>query len=256
MWLQALLFDLDGTLADTEADGHRPAYNTAFRELGLTWRWGPKLYRKLLSMPGGRERVRHYVDAYRPGEAGEDVEQLVDTVHSVKSHHYARRLRSGKVSLRPGVRRLIDEAADRGVHVGIVTNASEASVRPFLEHTMGERLVGRIDVVVGSGAGVAKKPAPDLYQLALQRLNTTAEHSVAIEDSDIGLQAARAAGLVTVVTVNGNTRAQCFDDAALVVDSLGEVDDPSHALTPDTHAPPLIDVAMLDRLIDPGARAG
>jgi len=253
VWLQALLFDLDGTLADTESQGHRPAYNSAFKDLGLAWKWGPKLYRKLLNMPGGRERVRHYVEAYQPEHGEQSVDELVDAVHSAKSMHYARRLERGKIPLRPGVRRLIEEARQMGVQVAIVTNASRASIEPFLAHAMGPGLIDKVSVVVGSEDGRAKKPAPDLYELALERLGVVAEHCVAIEDSDVGLQAARAAGLTTLVTVNSNTRTQVFDEAVLVVDSLGEADRPVEVLDnlgKETGCH-VIDVPFLNSLIEP-----
>ncbi len=253
MWLKALLFDLDGTLADTEAQGHRPAYNSAFKDLGLAWKWGPKLYRKLLNMPGGRERVRHYVEAYQPEHGDQSVDELVEAVHSAKSRHYAKRLERGKIPLRPGVRRLIEEAKALGVQVAIVTNASRASIEPFLAHAMGPGLIDKVDLVVGSEDVRAKKPCPDLYELALERLGVPAGHCVAIEDSDVGLQAARSAGLTTLVTVNSNTRKQAFDDAVLVVDSLGEADMPVEildSLGADVGCH-VIDVPFLNSLIEP-----
>lgn len=257
VWLQALLFDLDGTLADTEAEGHRPAYNSAFKDLGLKWKWGPRLYRKLLNLPGGRERVRHYVESYDPERGDQSVDELVDAVHTAKSRHYARRLAKGKIPLRPGVRRLIEQAKSLGLKVAIVTNASHASIEPFLSHAMGPDLVNKVDLVIGSEEAPAKKPAPDLYLMALERLGVAAERSIAIEDSDVGLQAARAAGLTTLVTVNSNTRSQAFDQAVLVVDSLGEADRPVEVLNSlgrdvGCH---VIDVPFLNRLIEPESDA-
>lgn len=231
MQLQALLFDLDGTLADTEGRGHRPAYNAAFSQLGLPWTWGPKLYRKLLAQPGGRERVRHYAETYRGDDHDpEDIDDLVDAVHTAKSAHYRQRLADGRVTLRPGVRRLLKAAHEAQVKTAIVTNASKASVDAFLEHALGQALTEQLDLIISPADGVAKKPAPDLYLTAMQRLQVAAEHCVAIEDSAAGVEAACAAGITTVVTQNRQTREQRFPGAALVLESLGSARKPGRVL--------------------------
>jgi HAD superfamily hydrolase (TIGR01509 family) len=233
MALRALLFDLDGTLAETEAHGHRPSYNRAFRKLGLSFRWGPKLYRRLLAQPSGRERLHHYLRRYQPdlGEHAEAVseseEAWVEHVHRLKSRYFRRYLRQGKVPLRPGVARLLREASEAGLRLAVVTNASRASVRSFLKYGLGKELTGRIDLVVGGDQISARKPAPDAYHYALKRLKVAPYECIAIEDSAMGLSAARAAGVPTVITVNGDTAGQDFSSATLVLDTLGEPDTPS-----------------------------
>src|SRR3546814_9153249 len=145
MSLKAVLFDVDGTLADTEALGHRPAYNRAFRNLGLDFRWGPKLYRKLLRQPGGRERIKHYLQHYQPelGAETAEVEQNLDAwvakVHTLKSHYFKRYMRHGRVPLRPGIARIMREARGSGVRLAIVPNASPKTLRPVLRYSMGDR---------------------------------------------------------------------------------------------------------------------
>ena len=226
--LQAILFDMDGTLADTERLGHRPAYNSAFRKMGLGWYWSPKLYRKLLQQPGGRERLQHYLKRYRPdlgshaARVKADARAWVDEVHHLKSEQFSNLVRDGSVPLRPGVARLIHEARARGVRVALVTNASRASLLPLLRHTIGPELESEIDVVICGEDAPNKKPEPDLYLLALQRLGTNAAACVAVEDSAMGMAAAVAAGIRTLVTVNENTRNEDFEGASLVVDGLGE----------------------------------
>src|SRR5690625_635601 len=168
MALKALLFDVDGTLADTESRGHLPAYNKAFRELGLDWRWTRKLYRDLLHESGasGRARLRHYLTHYSPPlgkharEAMDNPEEWVKSVHSTKSRHFGRLLRDGGLPLRTGVARLMREAHAQGLKIALVTNASSASMKAFLAHGLGEEFRCMVDVVVEGAPEIAKKPAP------------------------------------------------------------------------------------------------
>lgn len=129
MSLQALLFDVDGTLADTERDGHRPAFNAAFREFGLDWEWDVSLYGELLSVTGGKERMKHYVDTYRPDyEKPADFDDLVAELHKAKTRHYTAMLAEGKVPMRPGVERLLREAMDAGLRLAIATTTTPENV--------------------------------------------------------------------------------------------------------------------------------
>lgn len=236
MTLRALLFDLDGTLADTERLGHRPAYNRAFKKLGLSFRWGPKLYRKLLKQPGGQERLLHYLKRYRP-ELGEhqaaadaDPQGWTRGVHDLKSRYFRRLVRRGRVPLRPGVARLMREARAAGVRLAIVTSASRATVKPILNHSLGAALAQEVEVLVCGEDVAQKKPAPDLYQLALARLDLAPGACIAIEDSAAGLAAATAAGVPTLVTPNDNTLHEDFGAALAVLDNLGEPEAPARAL--------------------------
>tara|TARA_R110000850_G_scaffold91742_27_gene194875 strand:- start:36532 stop:37317 length:786 start_codon:yes stop_codon:yes gene_type:complete len=258
--LRALLLDVDGTIADTERYGHRPAYNRAFRKLGLDFRWGPKLYRRLLVQPGGKERLLHYVSHYKP-ELGEhaadyssDPHAWVAKVHKLKSHYYRRYLRMGLVPLRPGVARLIREADAAGINVALVSNASRASLRPVLRYGLGDDLADRIDLVVSGEDVSAKKPAPDTYLLALKKLGLQASECVALEDSDIGLRAAHAAGVATVVTTNSNTEGQDFSDAVMVLDGCGDPDQPAKPFR-GVMSDPFLTLAHLRGFTDVGSTA-
>lgn len=240
---------MDGTLADTESLGHRPAYNRAFRKLGLDFRWGPKLYRKLLKKTGGQERLLHYLKRYQP-ELGEhaaaaqaDPGLWTRTVHELKSRYFRRMVRRGRVPLRPGVARLMLEAHAAGLRIGIVTSASRASVKPMLRHGLGPKLKACVDVLVCGDDVSRKKPHPDLYRLALERLAVPASACLAIEDSASGLASALAAGIATLITTNSNTAHEDFAGAALVLDSLGEPAAPLAAL-----AEGWVTVAALRRL--------
>lgn len=236
MSLKAVLFDVDGTLADTEALGHRPAYNRAFRSLGLSFRWGPKLYRKLLKLPGGRERLKYYVQHYAPDlgseadEAAHNLDAWVAKVHTLKSHYFKRYMRHGRVPLRPGIARLMREARRSGVRLAIVTNASLKTLRPVLRYSMGPELAAEVEIIASGEEVGHKKPAPDLYQLAMRRLNLEPGECVALEDSEMGLEAAAAAGIAAVVTINRDTLEQDFHEATLVVSCLGEPGAPTRVL--------------------------
>lgn len=239
MKLRALCFDLDGTLADTERLGHRPAYNEAFKAVGLPWRWGPKLYRKLLQQPGGgRDRLRHYMDTYNPEYADgceldtSDPEALISALHARKSDHFKKLVTKGDVPLRTGVSRLFEEAHAAGLRLAIVSNASRSTVGPILSHSIGKNITDRLDVVLCGDEGIRKKPSPDLYLEALRRLDVSPSEAVAIEDSRLGLRAAIGAGIPTVVTLNQNTQDEDFSGAQLIVDSLGDADEPTGIAKP------------------------
>lgn len=236
MSLKAILFDVDGTLADTEALGHRPAYNRAFRELGLQFRWGPKLYRKLLKQPGGRERLKHFFLEYQPplgehaAEAAADMDAWVSRVHELKSSHFHRYMRHGRVPLRAGIARIMREAVQTGVKLAIVTNASKKTLGPVLKFSLGRELAAAVSVIACGEEVKRKKPAPDIYQLAIERLGVDPRECVALEDSEMGLEAAASAGVHVVVTINSDTLEQDFTEADLVVSSLGEPGAPTRVL--------------------------
>lgn len=259
MALKALLFDVDGTLADTEPQGHLPAYNRAFRDLGLDWKWSKPLYRELLLQPGGRERIDHYIEKHEPElgaheeEVARDRSAWVSELHQLKSKHFRRRLKSGHVTLRPGVRRLMLEAVGQGLQLAIVTNASKASLKPFLVHTLGEELRQHISVIVSGSQVANKKPAPDVYLLACEKLGRQAHECIALEDSAMGMQSAKSAGIPVVITVNADTQHQDFSQALLVVDKLGEPDDPltllHHGVPMPGNAPGHVDLQLLQALL-------
>lgn len=254
MTLKALLFDVDGTLADTERLGHRPAYNRAFKQLGLPFRWGPKLYRKLLSQPGGQERLLHYLHRYRPklGEHTEavaaDAQAWVRSVHALKSRYFRHMVKRGAVPLRPGVARLMREARAAHLRIGIVTSASRATLKPLLRHSLGPELIREIELFVCGEDVQHKKPAPDLYLTALARMDLAARDCLAIEDSAMGLAAASAAGIATIITTNDNTAHEEFGRALLVLDNLGEPGAPARVLQGSLDAPCVTVAAVLPLL--------
>ena len=232
MALEALIFDVDGTLADTERDGHRVAFNQAFIEAGLDWRWDVALYGELLAVTGGKERMRHYIDRYRPDfQKPADFDALVARLHAAKTCHYTALLGRGGIPLRPGVRRLIEEARTRGVRLAIATTTTPDNVTALLHHAISSEAALWFEVIGAGDVVAAKKPAPDIYYYVLDRLRLAPAQCMAFEDSENGLRAAQAAGLKTVITVNDYTRAHDFRGAVMVLDHLGEPGRPFQVLS-------------------------
>lgn len=228
----AVLFDVDGTLAETERDGHRPAFNRAFAEHGVDLHWDPEHYARLLAVTGGRQRIA--ADLRRRGRPGDEADRVAAAVHRSKTALFAEHARSGSIPARPGVRTLVADLRRHGVRVGVVTTGRREWAEPLVGHLIGD-VAGRIDVAVYGDDVTAFKPDPQCYRLALRRLGMPASCVVAVEDSGPGLRAALAARLVTVVVRSEPTAGHDVRGAALV----------RHAFDGD---PPL-DAALLGALL-------
>jgi HAD superfamily hydrolase (TIGR01509 family) len=223
MAVKAIIFDVDGTLADTE-DGHRRAYNTTFEQAGLDWHWDRALYGRLLGVTGGKERMRYFISEFLRGAPPAGVDTLIARLYERKTQIYTAMVRSGAMPLRPGIGALVERAHAAGLALAVATTTARDNVVALFEANLGSGWP-RLFSVLGCGDQVPrKKPAPDIYLWVLQQLALPENACIAIEDSELGLAAARAAGLRTFVTLNDFTRGQCFDGAAGVFDDLSDVD--------------------------------
>ena len=247
--LQALLFDVDGTLADTERDGHRVAFNRAFAEEGLDWDWSVELYGKLLAVTGGKERIRYYLDAYNTTfKRPRALDAFIAGLHKSKTRHYTELLATGAIPLRAGVKRLLQEAHAAGLRLAITTTTTPENVDALLENTLGTGWQAVFELIAAGDIVPAKKPAPDIYHYALQQMQLTAPACIAFEDSENGILATYGAKLATLITVNSYTHDHPFPQAAIVLDGLGEPDAPFTVLQGNANDFTYVDVDFLKYL--------
>ena len=249
MSLQALLFDVDGTLADTERDGHRIAFNQAFADAGLDWDWSVELYGKLLAVTGGKERIKFYLDHFNPEFKRPDAfDEFVAGLHQSKTRYYTELLDSGAIPLRPGVLRLLNEARDKGYRLAIATTTTPANVSALLKNTLGPDGESWFEVIAAGDIVPAKKPAPDIYTYAMAQLELEPDECIAFEDSENGILATSGANLKTIVTINDYTLDHDFNGAAIVLDSFGEPDQPFHVISGEATGKHYLDMELVRQL--------
>lgn len=233
MTLSALVFDVDGTLADTE-ETHRQAFDYAFLRFDLGWEWAKPLYRELLKTSGGQERITRYIETLHVSAAEKTrLRQLVPAIHREKTRLYMELIGDGRCPLRPGVARMLDEARRAGVRLAIASTSASANTHALLTRHLGASALRVFDAISCADHVRQKKPAPDIYLHAMAMLGERAEHCVAFEDSVNGVRAAKAAGLYTVVTPSTWTMGDDFAPGDLELPHLG---DPNRVLPAEAAA--------------------
>lgn len=243
--LEALLFDVDGTLADTERDAHRVAFNMAFQNAGLDWEWTVPLYGELLAITGGKERIKHYIDNYLGGfDYDGDLKAFIRGLHESKTEFYVKVLSEGDIELRPGVERLLNEARESGIRLAIATTTTPENVEVLITQTLGADALNWFEVIAAGDVVPAKKPAPDIYVYAMAKMKLTPEQCLAFEDSENGIHATNGAKLTTIITTNAYTQSHDFTGAALVINQLGEPDNPFEVINGDAGTHTYFDVAL------------
>ncbi|MCC9206480.1 HAD-IA family hydrolase [Arthrobacter sp. zg-Y769] len=254
--MPALIFDCDGVLADTEQYGHLPAFNQTFTDFHVPVQWSVQEYAEKVKIGGGKERMRSILTPSLAESLGlrddDAVDRAILSWHRRKTEVYKGLVESGVMPARPGIARIVQEAHDAGWMLAVASTSAEPAVRAVLAHAVGDDLAAHFSVFAGDVVS-AKKPAPDIYLLALRELGVEPQDAVVVEDSANGLRAAVGAGLRTVVTVSGFTRGEDFAGAALVVSSLGDPDGEQAEALADPHGvrpSGVVTLAALQELLD------
>jgi HAD superfamily hydrolase (TIGR01509 family) len=220
--MKAIIFDCDGVLADTERDGHRVAFNKAFAAKGLPIEWSVELYGELLKVTGGKERMKHYFDNYGWPADVADKDALIKELHKLKTDYFMEIIESGQLPLRPGVARFVDEAIATDIALAICSTSAERAVNLVAEVLLGSERKTHFSAILAGDVVSKKKPDPEIYNLASERLSLEPSECVVVEDTRVGLLAAKAAGMHCIITMNGYSKDEDFTEAELVVSELGD----------------------------------
>ena len=230
--LKAIFFDMDGTIIDTEKDGHRVAFNEAFARLGINAEWDVSKYHQLLQIAGGKERMKFFFQGegkeFLPAE--KSIDDFVQQLHLLKTEIFVSLIESSKLPLRPGIKRLMQEANEKGILIGICTTSNEKAVKAIVNSLLSEI---KIDFILAGDIVTNKKPDPEIYLLALQKTGLTGDEVVVVEDSENGLIAGKSAGIKVLVTVNEYTKNENTTGAEAVITSLGDENEKANVLAGD-----------------------
>ncbi|MEA3302880.1 MAG: HAD family hydrolase [Pseudomonadota bacterium] len=245
MSLKALIFDVDGTLAETE-EYHRKAFNKAFADAGLDWSWSREQYRDLLAVSGGKERILHFLKAEDPQQIHrENLYEWIAALHQAKTALYTGMMASGEIELRPGVERLIRESHRAGLRLAIATTTSMANITALFDATLGQDVLEWFEVIGAAEQASVKKPDPSVYLWVMEQLGLPPAECLAIEDTHNGVQSAQGAGIPVLVTQSYYSEGEDFSGAIAVLSDLGEPHQPYQVLTGVDDTPGQVDLQWL-----------
>ena len=248
--LRGIIFDVDGTLADTE-EIHRIAFNRTFKEFDLDWQWSEEKYVELLSISGGKERMTNFGSALQTEyRTKKEFQTLISDMHKRKSIIYRQILSEQKINLRPGVLRLIDELINEKISLNIATSSSLDNVDTLLKYNLGSEWRKLFDVIESSDTTKEKKPNPAVYKNVLRRSSLNVEHVMAIEDTHNGLMAAVLASLKTIITTHPMTSKNIFQESCLVIDCMGEPNRPFEVVTGKNFGHKYLNLSLIEKLLN------
>lgn len=247
--LEGVVFDVDGTIADTE-EVHRQAFNLAFQQFDLDWNWTPTLYEELLKISGGRERITYYGSDLRNGfRTDKAFQNFVLKIHGVKTEIYRDLLHSGAIKLRPGVERLFDDCRRENILLAIATSSKYANLKTLLDQNLGSEWRELFETIKTCDSVDEKKPSPAVYLAVLEEFPIPATRCLAFEDTKNGLGAATGAGICTIITTHFFTRHHHFPNAGLVIDQLGEPDQPFTVSAGDALGSNHVTLELMDQVL-------
>ena len=250
--LKALIFDVDGTIANTERDAHLFAFNQAFEQLGINWSWSNELYHQLLAVTGGKERIKYYIndylDNFNISDYANDISDFAIKVHQQKTKNFVNLISQGNLPLRTGIKRIFSEALSKGLRLAIATTTTPANVEAIITHSLGKDYLNNFEVIGAGDVVKNKKPAGDIYTYVLENMNLSANEVIAFEDSENGILSASDAGLKSVITINEYTKTHTFNNALVVLNNLGEPNKPFTKISGKDTNFNCVDVAYLQEL--------
>lgn len=221
--IQAVFFDQDGVIIDTERDGHRVSFNMTFKEFGFTDEWSVDYYHELLQIAGGKERMKHHwkTKGFSKPLTEEEIDALIPQMHKRKTALFVELIETGKLPLRPGIHRFMKEARNAGLKIAVCTTSNEQAAKAITEKILSDI---KFDLVLAGDVVKNKKPDPEIYNLALEKLGLKPDEAFVVEDSKNGVKASKAAGIKTIVTTNGYTEKEDVNAGDIIVTCLGDPD--------------------------------
>ena len=250
MLLSAVLFDLDGTIAETE-DLHRRCFNESFKEFNLDWFWDEAIYKELINIGDGKDRIENYIKRAWPEMLEyKNLTKYINSIHKVKNELFEDYILESKINLRPGVQRLLNDLKKNKVRIVIVSSTSEKNILSLFEKGLNMDPKSIFDLIAHGNCTENKRPSPEIYEWILEKLRLPSQSCIAIEDSLRGVESATNANIQVLVTPSNYTKHEKFVDAKVVVSDLGEKDRPFKRIKGDVYEHKFVDYKLLSKLID------